>query len=378
MKAKKILSVIAALVILMCSVMPLTAFAAGSSTGFTATEVSGKKGEKVYVELKLDKPCEACTFRIYLTYDATALKAVTRKWGEAMTIDNASTNEKNGKICVLGLSYDGKKTLSKAGTIVTLGFNILDTAEVGKTYPIKLSIENSGDLVDTNTNIVTYTLTDGSITVTDGEAATTQKNGEETTSKSGSNNETTTVAEETTSPYEANTNVDPIIEKQIENKINELEGNTTNQDVQTNNTDSDKNKTTESKKTGSGNPFKVIELTKAFGADANENKAVVDVPSNIDSSQGVKVYKYDVPSDSLVEIDCKVENGKVSFDALGEGYYVIEQKSGMSNTAKTAIIVCSVVGVLAVAGVVVFIVIKKKKPSEITEQNSFSDNNKEE
>ena len=115
----------------------------------TVNPAYGKPGEIVEVNLDLEQNPGILGMVLSLEYDETAMKLLNVKNGEAvsdvLTLTQSKTLNSGVRFVWDGLHLN--ETDNQNGTLLTLEFEILDSATAGKSYPLKFSY-NTGDIVD--------------------------------------------------------------------------------------------------------------------------------------------------------------------------------------------------------------------------------------
>ncbi len=153
-KSIKFLAVISAFVLLVSSLFVISVSAA--DVAYSASNVSGKKGETVTVSVKISTDKKIWGANVMLGYNPSELQYVSSSEGDAFS---------NGSIFNNGSSVNFSGTFAKTkGTIYTVKFKILKDSG---TSTLKLT---STENIDYNGKSYTCSATNGVVTILDSSA----------------------------------------------------------------------------------------------------------------------------------------------------------------------------------------------------------------
>lgn len=126
-----------------------------------AESVEGKKNDSVTVNVSLENNPGIAGLLLYFDYDSKALKLTDYTYGESFAKGGQEIDKDSDAPAVIWFSTD---EVNLDATLITLKFEILDSAEEGKLYPIYFRVPDGGivNLVEDEIPFVTY---DSSIAV---------------------------------------------------------------------------------------------------------------------------------------------------------------------------------------------------------------------
>ena len=153
------------LIFLFLVVAPLMKDIFAASLSFDQTTVSVSNGGTFQIAVKLDpSPDSVTSTDIYVTYDATALKATSVSAGSLFpTVTNDIST--GGQVYIAGLVNDPSSSVSSAGTVATITFQALKESTATLSFDCSSSKVVKNDINATN---VLNCSSNGSSTVTIG------------------------------------------------------------------------------------------------------------------------------------------------------------------------------------------------------------------
>lgn len=128
--------------------------------------VYGKPGDIIEVDLELQENPGILGMVLSLEYDETAMRLIDAKNGEAVSdvLTLTSSNTLNSGVRFVWDGLDLSSSDIKNGTLLTLEFELLDSAIEGKRYPLNLQYD-TGDIVDADLNVVNLSIYQGFIEI---------------------------------------------------------------------------------------------------------------------------------------------------------------------------------------------------------------------
>lgn len=157
------------LIVLVLALVLISSFtvSADGNAQLVLTHTAAGQGETVEVDLLLKNNPGIASMILTLTYDKTALKlvAVEDRGILGTSIHGNDFDANQYKLCWANDTV--KENYTSNGAIVTLSFEVSDTADYG-VYPITVSYNNAQyDIFDVGLNPVDFQISNGSITVSD-------------------------------------------------------------------------------------------------------------------------------------------------------------------------------------------------------------------
>lgn len=163
-KAKRILSILLAMVLMITSspVLPVEAAENGETTTITVESIGAKPGSLVDVDVTIENNPGILGAVLKLTYDK-ALTLVNVTEGEAFSELEMT---KPGTFSAAGCSFgwDGMEPTDTDGVIMTLTFRVSETAEKNEKLNVSVSCK-AGDIFDVNSNNIDVEFENGQVIV---------------------------------------------------------------------------------------------------------------------------------------------------------------------------------------------------------------------
>ena len=153
---KKLLSVLLALVMLTSSMLNILVFAVDTSIAskIAVENTYSFPGGTVDVEVKLSNNPGIYNLLMSFEYDSAALKLITVSNGDAMSDVASFTPPKNmASGCNASWYYIDEPDTYKDGSLVVLTFEVLETAEAGKSYSVSVTNVTAEDVDGTECGI---------------------------------------------------------------------------------------------------------------------------------------------------------------------------------------------------------------------------------
>ena len=136
---------------------------ADESAKVIVSDVSGKIGDTVSVDVVMENNPGIAAFRFFIDFDESYLEPVSVSKGEAVSAGNIYSNVSLKDISVIVTTWDNASDVSMNGVVFTMVFRIKDTSGMTK-YPLTLAY-NQVDVCNENFEDVYFEIIDGSITV---------------------------------------------------------------------------------------------------------------------------------------------------------------------------------------------------------------------
>ncbi len=161
MKSKRVSFAVFSLILVLSVLMSCVTAYAASTAEVVFGNVEGKTGEEVTVPVTISSNPGIATFRFRITYAPDELEFVSAEKGEALTSGtlSSSVNEEGTAVTFLWFNTSNVK---KNGVIVNLTFRILKDSDGVCDLPV---IYSEDDMLNSYSRKVSYTVTEGSITV---------------------------------------------------------------------------------------------------------------------------------------------------------------------------------------------------------------------